>query len=65
LPEPVAAAPGTRTREAYLLLKTVVIILAAMWAGSWLSRLFVLTGFTLPAYIGAMFTAALFRTSTT
>ncbi len=32
-----------------------------MWAGSWLSRLFAALHFTLPAYIGAMFIAAVIR----
>ena len=61
IPEVPAAAPQDEDRSAYVLLKTVVIILVAMWAGSWLSRLFIILGFTLPAYIGAMFAAAMFR----
>ena len=61
MPEPSSAAPGDEDKGAYLLLKTSVVILVAMWAGFWLSRLFVQIGFTLPAYIGAMFAAALFR----
>jgi len=53
--------------ESYDLLKSVVIILFAMWLGSWLSRWLVEMaanmGFRLilPAYIGAMFVAALIR----
>lgn len=53
--EPPGEAP-----TAYLLLKTLTIILACMWAGgllsAWLGR-----SFTLPGYIGAMIVAALFR----
>lgn len=53
--EPVGEA-GT----AYTLLKTITIVLVAMWVGSllsaWLGR-----RITLPAYIGAMITAALIR----
>jgi ESS family glutamate:Na+ symporter len=61
MPEAPASAPEDEDKGAYLLLKTSVIILAAMWAGSWLSHLFTLLHFTLPAYIGAMFAAALLR----
>jgi glutamate:Na+ symporter, ESS family len=53
--EPAGEAP-----TAYTLLKTLTIILVAMWAGSllsaWLGRYV-----TLPAYIGAMLCAALVR----
>ena len=61
MPEALASAPEDEDKGAYLLLKNSVIILAAMWAGSWLSHLFTLLHFTLPAYIGAMFAAALLR----
>jgi ESS family glutamate:Na+ symporter len=44
-----------------LLLKNGVAILVAMWLGSWLSRYFMNTGITLPAYIGAMLVAAVIR----
>ena len=54
-------APADEDREAYLLLQNLVVIMAAMWAGSWLSGLFTRIGFTLPAYIGAMLVAALIR----
>jgi len=56
-----AAAPADEDKEAYLLLKSLVVILAAMWAGSWVSQLFSSLGFTLPAYVGAMFAAAAIR----
>ena len=53
--EPVGEAP-----TAYTLLKTLTVILVAMWAGSllsaWLGRYV-----TLPGYIGAMLCAAAFR----
>lgn len=48
-------------RSSFVLLKSVVIILVAMWAGSWVSRWFASLGITLPAYIGAMFVAAIIR----
>lgn len=43
------------------ILKNLVAILAAMWIGSWVSRGFSALGLTLPAYIGAMLVAAVFR----
>ncbi len=48
-------------RSSFVLLKSVVIILVAMWVGSWVSRWFTSLGITLPAYIGAMFVAAIIR----
>jgi ESS family glutamate:Na+ symporter len=38
-----------------------VIILIAMWAGSWVGQGFAALGLTLPAYIGAMLVGALIR----
>jgi glutamate:Na+ symporter, ESS family len=61
LPEPKEAAPLGEDQESYVLLKNLVVLLVAMWAGSWLSRGFAALGFTLPAYIGAMFVAAIIR----
>ncbi|MDD8030795.1 MAG: sodium/glutamate symporter [Acidobacteriota bacterium] len=48
-------------QKAFDLLKSVVIILVAMWVGSWISQWFVSLGITLPAYIGAMLVAAIIR----
>lgn len=42
-------------------LKSIVIILIAMWAGSWVGQGFSALGLTLPAYIGAMLVGALIR----
>ena len=39
-------------------LKSIVIILIAMWAGSWVGQGFSALGLTLPAYIGAMLVAS-------
>ncbi|MFL5540843.1 MAG: sodium/glutamate symporter [Longimicrobiaceae bacterium] len=47
--------------DAYVLLKSVVAILAAMWVGSWLSQGMAAAGIKLPAYIGAMLVAAILR----
>jgi ESS family glutamate:Na+ symporter len=51
-------APSGEDKESYALLKALVIILAAMWMGSWVSARFAAAGITLPAYIGAMLVAA-------
>jgi ESS family glutamate:Na+ symporter len=61
LPEPKTEAPVGEDKEAYILLKNIVVLLIAMWIGSWLSRGFAALGFTLPAYIGGMFVAAIIR----
>ncbi len=53
--EPVGEAP-----TAYTLLKTITVILLAMWAGGLLST-WLGTYVTLPGYIGAMLVAAVFR----
>jgi ESS family glutamate:Na+ symporter len=47
--------------ESYALLKALVVILVAMWAGGFVSRGFATWGITLPAYIGAMLVAAALR----
>ena len=59
LHEPVPSAPRARTSTG--LLKALVLVLAAMWAGGWISRGFTAAGITLPAYIGAMLAAAAIR----
>jgi len=59
--EPQVSAPEGEDVEAYGLLKALVLILAAMWAGSWLTVWFAAVGLTLPAYIGAMLVAAVLR----
>jgi ESS family glutamate:Na+ symporter len=60
LDEEIDTEPAGEAPTAYALLKTITIILVAMWAGSllsgWLGRFI-----TLPAYIGAMIAAALIR----
>jgi ESS family glutamate:Na+ symporter len=73
-PEPAAAAPAGEDVEAYGLLKTLVVILFAMWLGgllsAWIQTNVRFPGFipglggrplTLPAYIGAMLVAAVIR----
>ncbi|NPV83930.1 MAG: sodium/glutamate symporter [Candidatus Aminicenantes bacterium] len=56
-----AGAAADEERSSFVLLKSVVIILVAMWVGSWVSKWFASLGITLPAYIGAMFVAAIIR----
>jgi ESS family glutamate:Na+ symporter len=66
-PSTTMKVPEGEDVETYDLLKSVVIILVAMWFGSWVSKWLVDTaagmGFRLilPAYIGAMLVAALIR----
>lgn len=61
LSKKAVAAAEADDRSSFVLLKSVVIILVAMWVGSWVSRGFASLGITLPAYIGAMFVAAIIR----
>jgi len=60
LDEEIDTEPEGRPPTAYTLVKTLTIILVAMWGGSlisgWMGQYI-----TLPAYIGAMLCAALFR----
>ena len=60
LDEEIDTEPAGEAPTAYTLLKTLTVILVAMWAGgllsAWLGRYV-----TLPGYIGAMLVAALFR----
>jgi ESS family glutamate:Na+ symporter len=61
LHEPPASAPPGEDKESYALLKALVVILVAMWAGSGVSAWISSAGVTLPAYIGAMLVAAIIR----
>jgi ESS family glutamate:Na+ symporter len=61
LGEPPASAPPGEDKESYALLKALVVILVAMWAGAGVSAWFTSVGITLPAYIGAMLVAAVLR----
>jgi ESS family glutamate:Na+ symporter len=47
--------------SAAVLLRTVILILLAMWIGGYLAGGFTALGITLPAYIGAMLAAAVLR----
>lgn len=59
--EPASSTPAGEDVSSYALLKAVVAILVALWAGTWVSRGFTALGLTLPAYIGAMLAAAALR----
>lgn len=61
LPDAPTTPPQGEDVESYVLLKSVVIILVAMWLGSWVSKWFASLNVTLPAYIGAMLVAAILR----
>jgi ESS family glutamate:Na+ symporter len=61
LPEPVEETPVGEDPAAFFLLRSVGVILVALWAGSWVSKGLATLGMTLPAYIGAMLVAALMR----
>ncbi|HEU0006379.1 MAG TPA: sodium/glutamate symporter [Terriglobia bacterium] len=58
LAEEPTETPSGEDKESYLLLKSLVVILVAMWIGSGLSGWLASIGVTLPAYIGAMVIAA-------
>lgn len=58
---PPHAESEDESADAYNALKTLVIVLAAMWIGEWISTLIGAAGLTLPAYIGAMVAAAAIR----
>jgi ESS family glutamate:Na+ symporter len=60
-PGPVPPATADDDENAWPILKSLVFILVAMWAGSWVSHGFAALGMTLPAYIGAMLVAAAIR----
>ncbi len=59
--ELASPTPAGEDVETYALLKSIVVILVAMWIGSWVSEWFKAMKITLPAYIGAMLVAAVIR----
>ena len=61
LPDLPASVPEGEDAESYVLLKSLVAILVAMWIGSGLSAWFTSLDLTLPGYIGAMLVAAAIR----
>jgi glutamate:Na+ symporter, ESS family len=61
VPAPVVATPAGEDIEAYVLLKHLVVMLATVGLGLWVSAWLTSSGVTLPAYIGAMLVAAVVR----
>lgn len=59
--ESASGVPLTEAQREYSALKSIVVILVAMWAGAWVSGWISATGVTLPAYVGAMLVGALIR----
>ena len=60
-PEPASSSPVGEDAEAYRLLKHLVLMLAAVGAGTWVGVGIASLGWTLPGYIGAMIVAAVVR----
>ena len=60
-PEPQPTTPAGEDVESYALMKHIVVMLVAMGLGAWVSAGMASLGATLPAYIGAMLVAAVFR----
>ncbi len=52
---------GTESQREYSALKSIVVLLVAMWLGAWVSKWISATGVTLPAYVGAMLVGAVIR----
>ncbi|HEX7088367.1 MAG TPA: sodium/glutamate symporter, partial [Vicinamibacterales bacterium] len=65
VPDNPGAPPAGEDREAYLLLKTLVVLLTAVWIGGvlsdWAAPHLRAVGLALPSYIGAMLVAAFIR----
>ncbi len=61
VPTAVASSPEGEDVESYVLMKHLVVMIAAVGAGVWVSRWLTGLGLTLPVYIGAMLVAAVFR----
>lgn len=60
-PNPPTAFVEDEDAAVLPILKNLVAVLVAMWAGAWVSKGFSALGLTLPAYIGAMLVAAILR----
>ena len=63
--EPDLRTPSGEDRESYAILKTLVVLLVAMWVGgvfsAWLNARLAAYDMALPAYIGAMLVASAIR----
>jgi len=61
IPDAPVSSPAGEDVESYVLLKHVVVLLVTVGVGIWVSAWLTGLGLTLPAYIGAMLVAAVFR----
>jgi ESS family glutamate:Na+ symporter len=52
---------ATDSQREHAALKSIVVLLLAMWLGAWVSMWISATGVTLPAYVGAMLVGAVIR----
>ena len=52
---------ATESQREHAALKSVVVILVAMWLGAWVGEWISASGITLPAYVGAMLVGAAIR----
>jgi ESS family glutamate:Na+ symporter len=59
--EPITETPAGEDVETYVLLKHLVVLLATVGVGLWVSGWLTGAGLTLPVYIGAMLVAAVVR----
>lgn len=61
-PEPKTQVSAGEDADVQIALKSLIVILIAMWIGSWISKGVAALGVTLPAYVGAMLVGSAFRT---
>ena len=60
-PEERSVDVATESQREHAALKSIVVLLIAMWLGAWVSKWISATGVTLPAYVGAMLVGAAVR----
>ena len=60
-PQEATGPAQTEAQREFGALKSIVVILVAMWLGAWVSRWISALGVTLPAYVGAMLVGAAIR----
>jgi ESS family glutamate:Na+ symporter len=60
-PEERSVDVATESQREHAALKSIVVLLVAMWLGAWVSKWISATGVTLPAYVGAMLVGAAVR----
>lgn len=60
-PEERSVDVATESQREHAALKSIVVLLVAMWLGAWVSKWISAIGVTLPAYVGAMLVGAAVR----